>query len=84
MTAEIVDISTRLPPPNLGNGAREAMVSYWTNFAAQNNIGTAGWPGMMADNLLGFLWNDGFKVVPLETRDAEYEGPEWTGEEAPA
>lgn len=71
-------------PPNPGNGAREAAVMYWRAYLGGSGFCNCdGHTGMMADNLLGFLWNEGFKVVPLGPDDAPYDGPEWTGEETP-
>lgn len=64
--------------------ARCAAIDYWKTYAAQNGIGTIGWAEMMADNMLGFLWNEGFKVVPLGAGHHEYDGPSWSGEETPA
>lgn len=85
MSADIVDLAARRPQPRPGNGGREAISDYWKNYAAQNQIcDCSGWSGMMTDNLLAFLWNEGFKIVPLDANDAEYDGPDWTGEETPA
>lgn len=85
MTAEIVDLFSKRPAPSPGNGMREATVDYWKTYAAENQIcDCGGWSEMMTDNLLAFLWNEGFKVVPLVPGDAAYDGPDWTGEETPA
>lgn len=83
MSAEIIDLAAKRAPE--GNGSREVVLAYWKAYAAQNEIGCScgGWAEMMTDNLLGFLWNDGFKVVELAPSDAPYEGPDWTGEERP-
>jgi hypothetical protein len=85
MSAEIINLAGKRPVPNPGNGARKVMLEYWRGYAAQNGIcPECGWPEMMSDNLLAFLWIDGFKVTPLGAGDAEYDGPDWTGEEKPA
>lgn len=85
MSAEVVDLALKRPAPNPGNGAREVALAYWRTYAENNGIGCTcgGWVEMMTDNMLGFLWNEGFKIVPLDPGDAEYDGPDWTGEEKP-
>lgn len=84
--ADIVQFSRPPADPPKTGGMREAALDYWKSYAAKNEICdcSGGWSEMMADNLLAFLWNEGFKIVPLGPGDPEYDGPDWTGEERPA
>lgn len=64
--AEIVDLNSRRPLPNPGNGAREALIEIGKNcpFHVQEDIAHH-W----ADDVLANLWGSGFKVVPLDPSD---------------
>lgn len=98
MSAEIVDLAARRPGdpnvvvvphpalvvPHPAAGARQAALDFWNGYGAQNGITTPGWAEMMTDNMLEFLWNEGFKIIRLDAADHEYEGPDWSGEEKPA
>lgn len=64
--SEIVNLNDRRPPPNAGNGAREALIEIGKNcpFHMRDEIAPH-W----ADDLLANLWANGFKVVPLDPSD---------------
>lgn len=69
---EVVRLHKPPPEPPKGNGAREAAIYYWSNFARENGMCPCiGCAGHMADNLLAWLWREGFKVGPLEPSDEE-------------
>lgn len=57
--AEIVNLADRRPPPNPGNGAREALIELFT----ETNVND---PATFADDLLAEVWLRGFKIVPLD------------------
>jgi hypothetical protein len=59
MTADIIDIKSR-QKPNLGNGAREALLAIAANHVDAKEVAT------ITDYLLAELWVRGFKVVPLD------------------
>ena len=47
-----------------GNGAREAMAALFEEYAVEMGTGCA-CPQCSADRALAWLWNVGFKVVPI-------------------
>jgi len=70
MSADVVDLASRRPPRNLGNGAREAILA-WLEAPPVTNPMDAAFFSVSADALLAFLWSEGFKVVRLEEGDLE-------------
>jgi hypothetical protein len=57
--------ANRPNPPNPGNGAREAIIAWFDRRAPMpRSIEDT------VDSLLAHLWTEGFKVVPLESKDA--------------
>ena len=65
MSGEVVNF-----PRKKGNGAREAVVE-WTGRILRDYDELLMTDSVsLANNLLAFLWSEGFKVVPLEPEDA--------------
>ena len=64
--SDVIDLNSRRPPPNPGNGAREALIEIGKDcpFHVQDNL-AAYW----SDDVLIRLWERGFKVVPIEEKD---------------
>jgi len=62
MTDNVINLDDRRPPPNPGNGAREAM-------AAALSYCMEPMGDVLTDDMLARLWLLGFKVVPLEEKD---------------
>ncbi len=65
VTAEIIPLADRLPTSRPGNGAREAVLA-WLQGAPVANPEQSYFFEASADNLLAFLWVEGFKIVPLD------------------
>ena len=72
MSAEIVELAAKRKPPNPGNGAREAILA-WLEAPPVTNPVDAEFFSVSADALLAWLWTEGFKVVPLEAKDGNYQ-----------
>ena len=62
MSAEIVELAAKRKPPNPGNGARESVNMGFHALRLDSHIETA-------DLFLIWLWDAGFKVIPLEDKD---------------
>ena len=69
MTGKVVDLAARRPPPNPGNGAREALLAVAEFALVEPTRPSETLLGRTADALLAYLWVEGFKVVPLEDKD---------------
>lgn len=61
----IVDLDSRRPPSNPGNGAREALIEIWSSFYC-----ATGDACREVDIFLIELWMRGFKVVPADGEKA--------------
>ncbi len=70
MTAEIIRLNDhRDPEPESeGNGAREVLIEIVTHMADCQSCGALTLEER-ADVILGSLWIEGFKLVPLEDED---------------
>jgi hypothetical protein len=60
--SNVVDMDRYRPPPNPGNGAREALIELALTFPNTSEHDA----GLWTDMLLTELWMRGFKVVRLE------------------
>lgn len=63
---DVIDLNSRRPLPNPGNGAREALIEIGKDcpFHVQDDLAS-----YWSDDVLIRLWERGFKVVPLEEKD---------------
>ena len=67
----IVNLDDRRPHLNPGNGAREAVIEWFAGHFQLSEDGTAGdYSEDLTDSLLGHLWLDGFKIIPLDGRES--------------
>ena len=66
----IVNLDDRRPLPNPGNGAREAVIQWFAEHFQLPENGIAGdYSVELTDSLLGYLWQDGFKIIPIDSME---------------
>lgn len=63
--SEVIDLSAHRPAPNPGNGAVEAL----DRVLAIGNLGEVSTRVQIRNVLIGLLWLEGYKVVPLDEED---------------
>lgn len=66
--ADVIELANHRPPPNPGNGAREALIA--ALMLAPPPEGENG-IAVLCDFLLGYLWLGGFQIVPLSGKERE-------------